>query len=255
MALTAEKIDQLAELGNVYFQISLDGVSGETNFARNGNNQVVEKIMENIGHILKKGMGLEINCVLTKYNTGLFERMLEYFKGSKNFVIMPRPVRGEPKNTLNFNKDQVNSFKKAVIDNYETHSDILPPKQYLERLIYMMEKEHRNWNCYIPFYVMGVNNYGDVNTCTCTDDLPALGNIFDNAKNISKVFEKYENYTPTSRLKPCSYCITQYEMINLYTDGLISKTEMQKIPSFKIHGVMETIDEIKKKLIDLGMVK
>ena len=38
-------------------------------------------------------MGLEINCVLTKYNTGLFEKMLEYFRGAKNFVIMPRPVR------------------------------------------------------------------------------------------------------------------------------------------------------------------
>jgi len=48
--------------------------------------------VENIEHILKGGMGLEINCVLTKYNTGLFEDMLKHFKGYKNLVIVPRPV-------------------------------------------------------------------------------------------------------------------------------------------------------------------
>ena len=254
-ALTTDKINQLAKLGNVYFQISLDGTSGKTNFARTGSDIMVKKILGNIKHILKSGMGLEINCVLTKYNTGLFEQMLKYFKGYKNFVIVPRPVRGEPKNILNFNRRQLQIFKKTVFDKYELYSDILPPKKYIERLIYIMEQGHKNWNCYVPFYILGVNNYGDINTCTRTGELPMLGNIFDNSTNINKIFRDYKNYAPASKSEPCSYCIIQYEMMNLYTEGLIDKKEMQKIPSFRIPGVMERIDEIKKKLINFGMVK
>ncbi len=44
-------------------------------------------------------------------------------------------------------------------------------------------------------------------------------------------------------------------MMNLYTEGLIDRNEMQKIPSFKIPGVMSRVDEIKKELIDSGLVK
>lgn len=44
-------------------------------------------------------------------------------------------------------------------------------------------------------------------------------------------------------------------MLNLYTDGSIDKKEMQKIPSFRIPGVMERINEIKKNLIDSNLVK
>ncbi|MGR3218791.1 MAG: radical SAM protein [Candidatus Anammoxibacter sp.] len=255
LALTSEKIDQLAKLYNVYFQISLDGVSGKSNFARNGSNIIVKKVLEKIKHILKSGMGLEINCVLTKYNIDSFEEMLKHFKGYRDFVVVPRPVRYEPKDILNFNKDQLQTFKNVVIVQYELYSDILPPKKYIERLVYIMEHGHKNWNCYVPFYVLGVNNYGDMNTCTCTDDLPILGNIFDSSKSIDRIFKNNKNYIPASKPKPCSYCIIQYEMMNLYTEGLIDNSEMQKIPSFTIPAVMERVEEIKKKLIESGLVK
>jgi MoaA/NifB/PqqE/SkfB family radical SAM enzyme len=255
MALTTEKIDQLARLGNVYFQISLDGASGARNFARNGNDKVVDTILKNAKRILKNGMGLEINCVLTKYNTGFFGEMLEYFRGAKNFVIVPRPVRGEPRAILDFDKDQARSFKELVIDKYQPYSDILPPKQYLERLVFLMQNGHRDWGCYVPFYVMGVNNYGDVHTCTRTGDLPIVGNIFNDPKRIDKIFKEYKSYIPEEKHEPCSYCIIQYEMMNLYSDGLIRKSELEKIPSFKIPGVLERVEEIKKRLIDLKILE
>ncbi len=255
VALTPKKIDRLAALGNVYFQISLDGVSGKTNFARNGNDTAVEKILGNIKQILKNNIGLEINCVLTKYNTNSFEIMLRYFKGAKNFVLVPRPVRGGPRTILDFSDDQLQDFKKLVIGKYDLYSDILPPKEYLERLIDVMENGRRNWNCYVPFYVMGVDNYGDIGACTRTDDLPMIGNIFDNSRKIDKIFKSNKNYAPASKPEPCSYCIIQYEMMNLYTEGIIGQKEMEKIPSFKIPGVMARVDEIRKRLIALGMVK
>ena len=255
MAVTPEKIKELASLDNVYFQISLDGIDGNTNFARNSNDLVVKKILENITCILDNGMGLEINCVLTKHNTGSFEKILEYFKDYKNFVIVPRPVRGEPRSILNFDEKQIRDFKKIVIDEYDKYQGILPPKKYIERLISVMENGYRGLNCYVPFYVIGSDNYGNINTCTRADDLPLIGNVFTDQIKIAKTFENNKNYNPDSRPEPCSYCIIQYEMMNLYTDGLIDKKEMQKIPSFKIPGVMERVDEIKKNLIDSDFVK
>lgn len=242
-------------MGNVYFQISLDGVSGDTNFARNSSDKVVKKILKSIERILEQGMSLEINCVLTKYNTGLFEKMLEYFKDSKNLVIVPRPVRGEPKDTLIFDQEQLKMFKEAVINNYMRYAEILPPKQYLERLVLLMEDGARDWDCYVPFYVLGTNNYGDISTCTCTGELPRIGNAFNDRENICKVFAEAKNYNPSKRYKACSYCITQYEMFNLYTDGLVGRSDMEKMPSFRIPGVMERIDLIKGKLIKLNLVR
>ena len=254
MAVTPEKIKQLAELGNIYFQISLDGIDGNTNFARNSNDLIVRRILKNITCILESGMGLEINCVLTKHNTGSFKKILEYFKDYKNFVIVPRPVRGGPRNILDFNKKQIRDFKKVVVDEYNNYKNILPSLKYIERLISIMENGYRGLNCYVPFYVIGSDNYGNVNTCTRADDLPLIGNVFNNPLEIAKTIRNRENYNPNSRPEPCSYCIIQYEMMNLYTEGLIDEKEMRRIPSFKIPGVMDRIDEIRKNLIDSGLV-
>jgi MoaA/NifB/PqqE/SkfB family radical SAM enzyme len=255
LVVTPEKIKRLAQFGNVYFQISLDGIDGNTNFARNSNDLAAKRILENITCILENGMGLEINCVLTKYNTGSFKKILEYFKDYKNFVIVPRPVRGGPRSILDFNKKQIRDFKKIVIDEYDNYKNILPPKKYIERLISVMENGYRGVNCFVPFYVIGSDNYGNISTCTRADDLPLIGNVFTDSIKIAETFKDHKNYRPSSRLEPCSYCIIQYEMMNLYTEGLIDKKEMQKIPSFKIPGVMDRIDEIKKNLIDSGLVK
>ncbi len=254
LTLTSNQITQLRKLGNIYFQISLDGVTGEANFARNGSDKVVKKILNDIEQILEQGMGLEINCVLTKYNTGLFEEMLNYFKDSKNLVIAPRPVRGKPKAALNFSEEQLESFKKIAIKNYQIYANILPSKHYMERLVSLMETGTRKWKCYVPYYVLGANNYGDISTCTCTGELPRIGNIFNESEKIGNIFSKNEGYIPQKKYSACSYCITQYEMLNLYTEDLINRADMEKVPSFRIPGVMDRVDLIKKRLIDLNLV-
>lgn len=254
MALTQKKIVELSKLGNVYFQISLDGIDGKTNFARNENDIIVKRILENAKCILENGMGLEINCVLTKYNTGDLRKILEYFKDYDNLVIVPRPVRGEPRSVLDFNKKQIENFKEVVINDYDLYKKILPPKEYLKRLINVMEKGNRTDNCYVPFFVIGSDNYGNINTCTRADDLPPIGNIFEEASKIQQTFQSNKNYDPKSRPSPCSYCIIQYEMMNLYVEDLVSREEMQKIPTFKMNGVMKRVDEIKENLIKSGLV-
>lgn len=253
LRLSSEQIDQFAAMGNVFFQISLDGVTKESNEGRTGNGQITQKILDNIVYILEKGIGVEINCVLTKDNTGFFDKMLKYFKGFPNLVIIPRPVRGEPKDTLNFTAEQLEAFKTAALDGYEEFRDILPPRVYLERLVKMMETEARQSPCYVPFFVLGMDNYGTVETCPCGGNLPKLGNVFKNPQEISQTFKKFENYSVINDYHDCSYCMVQYELINLYIEGAINRDEMLRIPSFQYPGVLENIDSTKDRLVENGV--
>lgn len=255
IALTSEKINQLARLDNVYFQISLDGVTSSTNTARTSNETIIKRILENTKRIMNLRIGLEINCVLTKYNTAKFGKMLKFFGTKNNLMIVPRPVRGEPREILDFTSEQINLFKNFIKNNYSEYESILPPIAYFNRMIDIIENKKRGFNCYVPFFVFGENNYGDVSTCTCTNNLPLLGNIFTDGKAIADLLRKRGNYLPDSRLKPCSYCITQYEMMNLYVDGLIGKNDLLKTPSYRFPGVLEMIDKIKNELICHGIVR
>ena len=254
LKLTREQIEKFAEMGNVFFQISLDGVTKESNAGRTPNGRITERILDNIDAIVENGMGIEINCVLTKDNTASFEEMLQRLKGSPNLVIIPRPVRGDPKATLNFTQEQLAIFKMAVLDKYEDYADILPPKVYLERLVQMMETQAREAPSNLPFFVMGMDNYGTVETCSCGGDLPKLGNVFRNPEEISSTFKKFENYQVINDYHDCSYCMVQYELINLYIEGAISREEMLRIPSFQYAGVLENIDATKVALIEEGIL-
>ena len=253
LKLTREQIEQFAAMGNVFFQVSLDGVTKESNEGRTKNGRITERILENIDVILKNGMGIEINCVLTNDNTAYFGQMLEHFKDAENLVIIPRPVRGDPKAVMNFTPDQLEAFEVAVLDGYDEYEGILPPRVYLERLINMMKTDKREAPCYVPFFVMGMDNYGTVETCSCGGGLPKLGNVFKNPSEISGTFKKFENYQVINDYHDCSYCIVQYELINLYIEGAIGREEMLKIPSFQYPGVLDNIDATKKSLVENGV--
>ncbi|HET9721473.1 MAG TPA: radical SAM protein, partial [Candidatus Saccharimonadales bacterium] len=250
--LTPEQIDAFAGMGNVYFQISLDGTTQETNRARTPNGRITEKVVENIRRISEKGMPIEINCVLTLHNTDSFETMLEDLKGIDDLVIIPRPVRGGGRPLWDFTSEQLEAFRRVVTEQYEEYMSILPPKPYLDRLVAMMAKGHRSDSCFVPFFVQGVDNYGNAETCSCGSTMPLLGNVIEDA---TEVFDKHRagtNYDPEARYEDCSYCMTQYELMNLYTEGLITREDMLRIPSFRFAGVIEEVDNIKTRLLENG---
>jgi MoaA/NifB/PqqE/SkfB family radical SAM enzyme len=248
VSLTPEIIRKLANLENVYFQVSLDGVDDFSNKARSSSGVVVNKVLANINAMQENNVGVEINTVLTKYNTDSFESMLEYFKDAENLIIVPRPVRGEPKESLVYSSEQSATFNELVNNKQSKYQNILPPQAYLNRLQFIMENGQRDWNCYIPFFVMGMDNYGTVDTCPCASDLPKIGNVFTDLRVIEQTYGDNTQFNPKNNYIQCKNCIVQYELINLYIEGLVSAKEMRKIPSFKFNGVLENIDQKKKEL-------
>ena len=55
-------------------------------------------------------------------------------------------------------------------------------------------------------------------------------------------------YTPNNNYQLCDYCIIQYEMLNLYVDGIISKEELKKMPSLNNNDI---IMHIKHDIMDM----
>ena len=119
--LTENDIKEYKKMGNVSFQISIDGATGGSNYAKSHNAKVTERVLKNIESMISKNIGVEINCVLTKYNTDKIQEFLERFKDANNFIIVPRPVRGEPKDCLNFSQNQVLNFEKMINENFEKY--------------------------------------------------------------------------------------------------------------------------------------
>jgi len=245
--LKEEQIREISELGNVYFQISLDGITPEANRARFGNELLLKKVLKNIKLISELKMGLEINCVLTKFNTGDLKKFVEYFSKIPGVVIFPRPVRGNPKNELYPDKEQIENFD-FLLENHEQYRAVLPPYKYLERVRSILREELRSWNCYVPYFVMSENNYGKISKCTCGTFSGDVADISSAAVSELRMAIKKNGYSHNQRYSTCADCISQYEIFNLLVEGDISGDDVKNIPTFQINGVINSIDKIREDI-------
>lgn len=243
--ISEKDIKKYKKMRNISFQISIDGVTKESNYAKSHNVNITEKVLQNIDNMIKEGLGIEINCVLTKYNTDKFLEFLERFKDADNFIIIPRPVMGKPKESLTFSKEQVEVFENVINDNFDKYSKILPPREYFKRLVEIMKNDKRNTECYIPFFVESIDSYGNVEECPIGLVTKSNYNIFEKQQNNNGIGTKYV----FRNNKLCQNCTNQYEMFNLYVEGKITKEELKKMPSLNSDKIINNIDKIKNEII------
>ena len=243
--ISEKDIKKYKKMRNISFQISIDGVTKESNYAKSHNVNITEKVLQNIDNMIKEGLGIEINCVLTKYNTDKFLEFLERFKDADNFIIIPRPVRGKPKESLTFSKEQVEVFENVINDNFDKYSKILPPREYFKRLVEIMKNDKRNTECYIPFFVESIDSYGNVEECPIGLVTKSNYNIFEKQQNNNGIGTKYV----FRNNKLCQNCTNQYEMFNLYVEGKITKEDLKKMPSLNSDKIINNIDKIKNEII------
>lgn len=246
--LKKEDILKYKEMKNVSFQISLDGVTPESNYSKSHSKFITNMVLENIDFMLENNVGVEINCVLTKYNTDKFIEFLEHFKTAKNFIVVPRPVRGIARQTIDFSNAQIEIFEKTIINNYDKYCDILPPIQYFDRLIDMMKSGKRNFPCYIPYFVQSIDGYGNFEMCPLGLMFDKMKNIMNNSLNNQHILLN-SNYNINNNYSLCEYCIVQYEMFNLYVDNKIEENGLKKLPSLNDDVIISHIKNIKELII------
>lgn len=245
--LKKEDILKYKEMRNVSFQISIDGVTPGSNYSKSHSKFITNAVINNIEYLLQNGIGVEINCVLTKYNIDKFLQFLEHFKNAENFIIVPRPVRGEARKLIDFSREQVLSFEKCINQNYDKYSNILPPKKYFERVINMMETKKRNFPCYIPYFVQSIDGYGNFEMCPLGLNYCSKKNIMNDKISKLDILLNSE-YNVIGNYSKCDYCIVQYEMFNLYVDDEITKGDLRKLPSLNNDIIISHISDIKERI-------
>lgn len=246
--LSEADIKRYKEMGNITFQISLDGVSAEANYSKSHSSFITKRVVDNVKLLLNYGIGVEINCVLTKYNTDKFLEFLKYFKDAKGLVIVPRPVRGEPRTVLDFNDEQIIEFENCIKNYYKDFQNILPPLEYFNRLISLMKFKVRKHKCYVPYFVQSIDGYGRYEKCPLGMQYDKYLNILDSSVDKNDILIN-SNYASNENNSICKYCMIQYEILNLFVDGVINEQELKKMPSLNNDIIIEHISEIKQKVL------
>ena len=169
-------------------------------------------------------------------------------------MIVPRPVRGEPRSILDFNEQQILEFERCIIDNYNKYNNILPPLPYFERLINIMKTGKRSYKCYIPYFIQSIDGYGKFEMCPIGLQYKDNSNVISGDINSNHILINSE-YKPNNNYQLCDYCIIQYEMLNLYVDGIISEDELKKMPSLNNNDIIMHIKHIKHDIMDMESVR
>lgn len=240
--LSKDVINECKKVENICFQVSIDGIDYKSNYTKSHFENVTNRVIENIDYMVECGLGVEINCVLTKYNIDYFEKFLQKYKNADNFIIIPRPVRGLPKEVLNFDKIQIEKFEKMINYNYNQYKDIIPSRKYFERLINIMKNDIRAYKCYIPYFVQSIDGYGNFEDCP-------IGLITDTKFNVLEDNNCQINKKIFDNPKLCKNCTNQYEMFNLYVEDKIDENDLKKIPSLNSNIIIAHIQKIKKEIV------
>jgi len=240
--LSKDVINECKKLENICFQVSIDGIDYKSNYTKSHFENVTNRVIENIDYMVECGLGVEINCVLTKYNIDYFEKFLQKYKNADNFIIIPRPVRGLPKEVLNFDKIQIEKFEKMINYNYNQYKDIIPSRKYFKRLINIMKNDIRAYKCYIPYFVQSIDGYGNFEDCP-------IGLITDTKFNVLEDNNCQINKKIFDNPKLCKNCTNQYEMFNLYVEDKIDENDLKKIPSLNSNIIIAHIQKIKKEIV------
>lgn len=240
--LSKDVINECKKMENICFQVSIDGIDYKSNYTKSHFENVTNRVIENIDYMVECGLGVEINCVLTKYNIDYFEKFLQKYKNADNFIIIPRPVRGLPKEVLNFDKIQIEKFEKMINYNYNQYKDIIPSRKYFERLINIMKNDIRAYKCYIPYFVQSIDGYGNFEDCP-------IGLITDTKFNVLEDNNCQINKKIFDNPKLCKNCTNQYEIFNLYVEDKIDENDLKKIPSLNSNIIIAHIQKIKKEIV------
>ena len=95
-----------------------------------------------------------------------------------------------------------------------------------------MKTGRRNYKCYIPYFIQSIDGYGKFEMCPIGLQYKDNSNIIAGDIESNKILIN-SCYDDKCKYQLCEHCIIQYEMLNLYVEGMMSLEGLQKIPSLK----------------------
>jgi len=242
---------RLKELDNICIQISIDYHTIEGNGYRTQTPEKLQRILDNLGHAVRSGIPVEINCVIHDKNahllTGFAEYLLQY---DHKVILFPFPVRGKNKFDFYPHAGQLSGIE-GLIDRYPDFQGILPPKAYLESLLRFLQNGKREVPCIFP--KLAVGSFEDGNITPCANYwFTSLGNMM--GENPRAVLEKVGAdkiyrvlMQDRHRLAECNQCFTPWEVLNLYAMGALSIADLKKLPLYSFDGLESCLADFPAK--------
>ena len=229
--LESAVLDELKGLGNVSFQVSLDGHTPRMNRLRTRSDRLHDRLLTNIDSIAANHFPLEIYCVITKQNVEELPSFLDYLscKFGSAVCLIPFPARHASGEPFLPEKHQLWTFEKILAD-YDKYRDILPSDRYL-KLIYdhLLNNEKRSIRCYVPFIMMQSFEDGSVTPCPY-NWVQQSGNLVSDPVSLCGSYGVSTMYHMRTTKQPwapfCKTCHTDSILFSLYFDGAISLHEL-----------------------------
>ncbi|EPR10585.1 radical SAM protein [Ruminiclostridium papyrosolvens] len=253
--LNDESISRLKAIPNFYLQISFDSSDFEGNFYRNKNRNMHDRLLKNIDKVLKSGIPLEINCVVTDRSIAHLSNFLDYLKQYEGYPlkVFPFPVRGDEVEKYFPKEEQISEIDK-IIDNYHNYESIIPPVQYWEGLKLFLQNKRRQRICMIPYHTFQFFDDGKFTPCPYWWTVE-LGNLFRDSEAVIDNFQTAPVYRMLLASKPklgsCDHCYIRSEVLNLYFEGVLSKSDIKTIPFYGKPEMLEFLEKVKADYLEL----
>lgn len=234
--LTDNIIKELSGIRNLHMQISLDSWSFEGNWARvQGNRDMHDAIIYGIESVAKKGISVEINCVLNKFNIShLISTVKSLSSIGGKVKIVPYPIRGNSQKEY-LPEGNVNEVIGELVYLYSEYKNILPPKAYLLGLMEFFTNSRRTSRCILPLNLFQVFDDGIVVGCVNMWTVKT-GNILIDEKNVLNNLGNEKIHQLLTENEPslyCRGCYTPWDLINLFFEGKVTLNEIMEIPLYE----------------------
>jgi MoaA/NifB/PqqE/SkfB family radical SAM enzyme len=238
-------IHRLAKIPSLNLCCSVDGHTPELNALRTPKVDWARRIIDGMLSAVEAGVPVEVYTVLTKHNTDAlydFACYLAELDRKADLRLLPFPVRGEIASELWPAQDQFASVAR-LLENYASFADILPPPEFLKRLLDFGLSRRRTARCRVPLSFMQTFDDGVVASCSNCWASP-LGNLLKDENvlhqvgkaNIHKLFLRNPPRFPF-----CKGCFTPFDVVNVYLDGGCSLEEISAMDLYSSPAVRDRL--------------
>ncbi|KIZ38840.1 MULTISPECIES: radical SAM protein [Rhodopseudomonas] len=236
--LDAATVRRIAALGNVSFNLSLDGHAPQMNAMRWRSARIGERVMAAFAAMVAQGTVLEITSVISDANAAAFPAFLEFLRKQPcRIIVVPIPVRGVHAASL-FAPASRAGFAAALPGIARDYREVLGPPAYYHALadFLAVDQGRRRARCHLAKAAVQIFDTGAVTPCPVGWTLE-IGNLKrDGVVAVAGQIGTHKMYELLTRDRPrvpvCRTCFSQADILNLYLDGAIGLDDIAMMPLY-----------------------
>ncbi|MEC5291700.1 radical SAM protein [Aurantimonas sp. C2-6-R+9] len=249
--LTPAIVERLSGLGNVGFNLSLDGHTPEMNAMRWRSPRLGERVMTALDAITATGRPLEITMVVSDANAAHLCDFLAFLATLPcRVVLIPIPVRGIHSERL-FGLEARRAFAELLRSLPGAFAPVLGPAAYYHRLADFLDDANgiRRHRCHLTAAAVQLFDTGAITPCPVGWTAEIANVRRDGIDAASAVIGEHKLYDLMQRDPPrvpvCRNCFSQADVLNLYLDGAVDLEELAVMPLFSEPAAWQRLVELK----------